>query len=96
MKSRFIKVALLPAFVLASPLLTFAGGQHLVRMPRKGEIPDRTGITQAVQQGKGAGMSRNQGVRANAYRSETADVRAALKDESGAVRFNAGDTAFRK
>jgi hypothetical protein len=97
MKSRSIRVALLSAFVLVSPLPTFAGGQHLVRMPRKGEIQDRADMTPAVQQGKGGGMSRSQVVlRANAYRLQTEEDRPALRNQSSTAGPNRGDTAFRK
>ncbi len=65
MKSRF-RVALLSALMMTSPLLSFAGGEHVIRTPSKDEAQDRTGITRAVQYGKGTGMTRNQGVRANA------------------------------
>jgi hypothetical protein len=96
MKLRFIRVATLPTLVLASSLLTFAGDQPgNANTPAKDEIQDRTGVTRAVQQGKGGGMSRNT-VRANAYRSQTAEDSVALKDESGSVRSNRGDIAFRK
>jgi hypothetical protein len=96
MKSRSMRVALLSAFVLTSPLLTFAGGQPAkVRMPSK-ETQNPAGVTQAVPQGKGTGISRNQGVRANAWRLETAEDGPALKDESGAVRTNWSDPAFVK
>lgn len=92
MRSRSIKVALASAFMLTSPLLTFAGGQPAkVRMLSKSEMQDRTGITQAVQQGKGTGMTRNQVIRANAYRSQTAEESPARRDGP-----NWGDTAFRK
>jgi hypothetical protein len=96
MKSRSIRVALLSAFVLASPSLTFAGGQHLVRMPRKGEIQDYADTMRAVQQGKGGGISRNEGIRANAYRLQTEEESLTTRDKSAAERPNPGDSVFRK
>jgi len=65
-------------------------------MPSKGEIQDGAGITRAVQQGKGGGMSRNEGVRANAYRLQTEDESQTTRDKSAAARPNSGDIAFRK
>ena len=63
MKSRFIRMTVVSAGLLAIPALTFAGGQPAkVRMPGKAEGQDRTGITRAVQQGKGTGVSRMQTV----------------------------------
>jgi hypothetical protein len=96
MKSRSIRMALLSAFVLGSPLLTFAASQRPIHVPSKDEIQDRTGITRAVQQGKGGGMSRNQVVlRANAYRLQTPEESQAIRDKSDAT-LPKGDSAFRK
>jgi hypothetical protein len=53
-------------------------------------------VTQAVQQGKGTGISRNQGVNANAWRLQTPEDSSALGDEPGAAHPNWSDTAFRK
>jgi hypothetical protein len=98
MKSRSIKVALLSAFALMSPLLTFAGDQPgQMHRYSKSEIENRDGVTQAVQRGKGAGVSRNQLVlRTNAYRSETAEESPALRNDSDVVGPSWGDSAFRK
>jgi hypothetical protein len=97
MKSQLIRVATLSALVLASSVLTFAAGQPKLHRYSKGQEQDRTGITQAVQQGKGSGMTRNQpSLSANAYRVQTAQDGAAVRDESGAVHSNIGDVAFRK
>lgn len=61
MKSGSIRVALFTAIALASPVLTFAGGQpNRVRTVSKAEMQDRTGISRTVNQGKGAGVSRPQ------------------------------------
>lgn len=97
MKLQTIRTAVFSALVLVSPSLTFAGNQSTgMRVPSKSEMQNRDGVTRAVQQGKGNGMTRNQGVRANAYRSVTAGERSAIIDKSGAVRSTLGDTAFRK
>ena len=94
MKSRFSRVAVLTALVLTSPLLSLAGGQPKVHAVSKSETQDRADVTRAVQFGKGTGMTRNQSVQANAYRFQTAADSASL--QSGAVRTNRADTAFRK
>jgi hypothetical protein len=97
MKSRSIRVALLAALVLTSPLFPFAGGQPAkVRLPSKSEMQNAAGVTPAVQQGKGTGTSRNQGVRGNAWRLQTAEDNPAVRDESGAAHQNWSDSAFRK
>jgi len=106
--TRFIRVATLPALVVASSWLTFAAGQTAaggqtatggqpakIQTRSRDGIDDRIGVTRAVQQGKGGGMTRNT-VPANAYRAQTAEDSAALKDESGTSRSNHGDIAFRK
>ena len=73
-KSGYIRVALFSAVMPASPALTFAGGQpNKVRTVSKTGMHDRTGISQTVNQGKGAGLSRKQVVvRANTSPSQTA------------------------
>jgi hypothetical protein len=82
MKSRSIRVALLSAFVLTSPSLIFAGSQPKLHMLSESEAQDLSGSSRAVQQGKGAGMSRNQAaIPANTDRSQTTAAR---------------DSAFRK
>ena len=96
MKSRSIKVMLLSAFVIASPLLTFAGEQAV---PPSGKVyvQDRTEIGRALQQGKGGGMSLSQvAIRANANRVQTADEKGIVKDQPVAPRSNLSDTAFHK
>lgn len=97
--SRFVKFAAVSGFVLLSPVLTFAGGQPKVqRTQSKEEMQDRTGITRAIQQGKGAGMSlSNAALNANAYRSQTPAESALLKaDPPRAQRPNFSDPAFTK
>ena len=94
MNTRSIRMTLLTAVVLTTPVLTFAGGQ-----PAKGLVAykqvtqDRTGIARAVQQGKGSGNSQSQAViRANAYRAETVADRQPVRTQPATQ----ADTAFRK
>ena len=93
MKSQIIKAALVSAFVLASPVLSFAGGQP-AKMHKNYTSQDRTGVTRAVQQGKGSGLSRNQGVQANANREQTPAESQVAKEQSKPGR--PVDTAFHK
>jgi hypothetical protein len=60
MKSGSIRIALFAAVVLASPALTFAGGQPRVHAVSKTGTQDRTSVSPTVNQGKGAGISRKQ------------------------------------
>ena len=87
MNSRSFRVAVLAAFVLTSPLLIFAAGQPKLHMLSKSEMQDVSGATRSVQQGKGAGMTRN-----------TLTKRPALptRDESAGDRLVPSDSAFRK
>jgi len=56
-----MKSALFAAVLLASPALTFAGGQpNRMHAVSKTDTQDRTGISPNVNQGKGAGLSRKQ------------------------------------
>ena len=97
MKSRSIRVALLSAFVLTSPVLTFAGGQPAkVRMFSAPETQNPADVSRTLQQGKSRGITRNQEVRANAWRLQTAEDGPALRAESDATHPNWSDTAFRK
>lgn len=65
--------ALLTTLVLASPALTFAAEGRIMHMPSKAESQDQTGMTRAVQYGKGTGMTRNdRSLQGNAFRSQTA------------------------
>lgn len=83
MKSGSIRVAVFAAIVLASPALTFAGGQpNHVRMLTKAEMQDRTGMTRAINQGKGTGLS----LRRNVSRTSS----------KPAKRPATGDSAFTK
>jgi hypothetical protein len=71
MKSGSFRVTVL-AIVLASPMLTFAGGQpNKVRNVSKTELQARSGIARTVNQGKGAGMSRNQQAAVPAHTATT-------------------------
>jgi len=87
MKSGSIGIALFAATMLASPALTFAGGQpNKMRAVSKAEMQDRTSISRNVNQGKGAGISRKPVVsRANTSASPAA-----------AMRPSGVDTAFSK
>ena len=91
-----IRVALISAVLLTSPMLSFAGGQHLIRVPTNDEMRDRTGVTPAVQAGKETGMARQQTVQVNASRSETAAESQVAKDKPSTEHPNLGDHAFRK
>jgi hypothetical protein len=97
MKSRFVRAALLSAFVLVTPLATFAGGQSKIWPVSKAEAQDRTGIKRSINQGKGAGMTRSEGViRANAYREQTAADQPTTKAQTVAGNPKMGDPAFTK
>jgi hypothetical protein len=95
MKPLSIRIALLAAFAVTSPLLTFAGGQPArVHMLTQSEMQDRTGIAHVAPQGKGTGVSRNHEVlRANAWRSEQSS---ALSERPVPSHPNWSDTAFSK
>lgn len=97
MKSQFVRVALLSALVLTSPLLTFAGGQVAKEHNyTKDTTPDRT-IGRALQQGKGGGMSlSNRTIRANAYREQTTEQSPAAAVQPIPGQVKSGDTAFTK
>jgi len=98
MKSQFVRMALLSAVVLASPLLTFAGGQPAkVHKYTKEDAQDRTGITRAIQQGKGTGMSLSDStIRANAYREQTTGQQPVATFQPVPGQVKSGDTAFTK
>jgi hypothetical protein len=96
MKSRSFRLALLSAIALTSPLLPFAGSQPAkVRNYTNRETLDAS-PTRALQQGKGSGMSQNQTVRANAWRSQTAEDSLKLREKPATTHINWGDSAFRK
>jgi hypothetical protein len=96
MKSRSIRMALLSGLLLTSPMLSFAAGQHLVRVPTKEEMQDRSDVTRAVQPGKGTGRVQEQGVQVNESRSQTPAESQVTKDKPNAGQPNWGDHAFRK
>jgi hypothetical protein len=87
----------LTALVLASPALTFAGGQNRIYpTPSKSDTQDRTSVTKAVQFGKGTGITRNdRTLSGNAYRAQTAADNGTVKNDSGS-RPNYSDRALRK
>jgi hypothetical protein len=96
MKSTSIKVMLLSAFAMASPLLTLAG-DRAVAPSGKDHAQDRAEIGRALQQGKGAGMSLSAVViRADASRVQTAEEKLVVKKQPAAPRSNLSDTAFHK
>lgn len=98
MKLQSVKMVLLVAAILASPVLTFAGGQpNHVYTPPKYEAQDRASIAQNVNQGKGAGLTRNDAVlRGNAYRSETGEDAGTLNAKTSAGGANWNDSGFHK
>ncbi len=98
MKSRFIRVAVLSALSLASPVLIFAAGQPKLHMLSTSQMQDLSGATPAVHQGKGAGLSRNytEVPRTSDFHLATAKELPAPEDPSYAARLNYSDTAFRK
>ncbi len=58
-------------------------------------MQDRTGVTRAVQRGKGSGITRyDLSQRADAYRLQTPEDRLAVRDDSR--RSNQDDGAFGK
>ncbi len=98
MKSKSIRVSTLSALVAASAAFTFAGSQSgQMRVPTKAEMQDRSGITRAVQQGKGTLITRNdRAFAASAYREQTTRDSAKLKDQVRTVPPSSGDPALRK
>ncbi len=96
MKSRCTRMMLISAYLIASPLLVLAGGQPEIHRVTKQEEQDRTGISRAVQQGKGGGKSvSNQVIRANAYRSETPEESRNVVQQSS-TRSMWNDPAFHR
>ena len=90
-------MALLSAVVLTSPLLTFAGGQPKIHKYSNEEAQDRTGISRAIQQGKGTGMSLSDStIRANAYREQTTEQRPVATVQPVAPHAKLSDPAFTK
>jgi hypothetical protein len=96
MKSTSIKVMLLSAFAMASPLLTLAGDRAVPPSGRD-HAQDRTEIGRALQQGKGTGMSLSPVfIGANASRVQTAEEKSVVKAQPVAPGSNLSDTAFHK
>jgi hypothetical protein len=97
MKSQFVRVALLSAVVLTSPLLTFAGGQPAKEHNYNKENTQGRTIGRALQQGKGGGMSLSNGtIRANAYREQTTEQSPVATVQPVPGQVKSGDTAFTK
>ena len=98
MKSKSAKTVLLAASLMASSALAFAGGQpNHVYTPPKNEAQDRADIARTVDQGKDTGRTRSSAVLSgNAYRSQTAEDHAAVKDNSGTSGPNWNDAGFHK
>jgi hypothetical protein len=96
MQSQSVRVALLSALMLTSPLFTFAAGQSRVHAASKSDIQQPVGAPQAVQFGKGTGISRNQPVTPeNTLHLQTA-VKSLLADQSANLIPKGSDSAFRK
>jgi hypothetical protein len=97
MKSQTLKSAIVSAFVLAIPALTFAGGQPKIHPISKEEMQDRTGISQGVQRGKDTGIFRSEVVvRANAYRSQTPEENRVSVAQPANAHSSWNDSAFHK
>jgi hypothetical protein len=98
MKSRMIGIALVSAFALANPLLSFAGGQRAKEIAQNNIAADqpRVSSSRAWQAGKGSGLTREQQVSANAYRSETAQDSETVADHAGQTGARWDDPAFHK
>ena len=95
MKSKSVKAMLLSAFVIASPLLTFAG-EPAAPPSGKDQAQDHV-IGRALQQGKGTGMSLSQVViHANANREQTVDEKGVVREQPAAPHSNLSDPAFHK
>ncbi len=108
--NRSIRLTMLSGFVLASPLLTFGGQSTGMPAPNgaQNDVQNQSGVTRAVQWGKGTGMSRlTRTVPANANRAQTAQEQGVVRADypaSNATGFanelvsvqNPSDTAFRK
>jgi hypothetical protein len=97
MKSRSIKLVL-AASILASPVLTFAGGQpNRVYTPVNNEAQNAGGVARSLNQGKGAGMTRSDGtLQGNAYRSQTAADAKAVRNKPDTSGPNFNDLGFHK
>lgn len=97
MKLQTIRTAVIGACVLASPVLSLAGQPAKVGIVTKAQAPDPANVTKAVQFGKGTGMTRkDETLSGNAYRSQTADDKGKVKNNSGDQRPSYSDAALRK
>jgi hypothetical protein len=88
-----IRTALLTTLLVASPVLSFAAGQgRIYKTPQ-----DFSDTTKAVQYGKGTNMTRNEPtLNGNRYRSQTAQDKGSVKNNSNESRVNWSDAAYRK
>jgi|HubBroStandDraft_4_1064222.scaffolds.fasta_scaffold914563_2 hypothetical protein len=77
-------------------MLSFAGGQPKIHRYSPDEGQDRTGITRAVQYGKGTGTTRNDGVQVNAAREQKPAESQVVKEKAKTGNPNYSDPAFRK
>jgi len=97
MKSRSIKIALLSAVAVANPFFLAAGTKPVkASVPETGRPENTAVVTRALQQGKGSGLTRAQGIQANAWREQTPADSAALNGPSAPAHPNYSDSAFRK
>ncbi len=96
MQTQSIRMALLSAAVLASPL--FAGTQFDKKMPGMDVTANTRGVVRAVQQGKDTGMTRSDVViRANAWLVEPAYDEPSRVESPRPAGLNYNDTqAFHK
>ena len=94
MKSRIIKVAMLPALVLASSAVIFAGDQTAIHK----YVPyDPTDVSKVAVQEKGHVSPAPTEVRAKAYREQTAQDSTLRKQEAPVQPHEKyWDPAFRK
>src|SRR5580700_5163473 len=95
MKSQF-RIALLSAIVLASPMLSFAGGQPKIHPYSSDDGQDRAGVTRTFQQGKGSGITRSESVQVNASREQKPAESQVAKEKAKSGNPNYGDAAFHK
>ncbi len=93
-----MRTAVLFSLTLSSAAIAVAGGQPAkVRTLTQSEIQDRSGVTKAVQAGKGTGVTRDQVTFAgDAYRSQTAADTGKAKSNSGDPGPRNSDPAFHK
>lgn len=83
------RVTMLSAIALASASLTFADGeQHIVRSAQTDKQAAQ-GAPRAIQQGKGAGMTRNT-VDVNASRVQTENDRQTVRRDPSALPRDSG------